>query len=185
MGYAVAICAIRLPVRTTELDRRISFLLYGRDPQLLTETVLYPPVQREPVLLDDYKSSMMRAMSDAWEAARQNVRKAQKIQHDRSARNADFHVGDRVFVYMPTLKSGPAYKLACPYKGPYRVLELFPNGADIILVDRPGSTTIRVALNRLRRCPVEMGSENFSDPCNMKEMSIKDDQADSIQDNSE
>ena len=102
------------------------FLLYGRDPQLPTETVLYPPVQREPVLLDDYKSSMMRAMSDAWEAARQNVRepqKKQKIQHDRNARNADFHVGDRVFVYMPALKSGPAYKLACPYKGTYRVLE--------------------------------------------------------------
>ena len=28
-----------------------------------------------------------------------------------------------------------------------------------------------------------MGSENFSDPCNTKEMSTKDDKADSVQDN--
>ena len=40
------------------------FLLYGHDPQLPSEVALTPPVSRENVHLDDYKSSMLRAMRE-------------------------------------------------------------------------------------------------------------------------
>ena len=108
------------------------FLLYGRDPQLPTEVVLMPELPRDVVQLDDYKSRMMQGMSDAWSSVQNALKKSQarqKKQHDKNARNADFSLGDRVYVYMPALKTGPAYKLARPYKGPYRILQLFENGA--------------------------------------------------------
>lgn len=104
-------------------------LVYGRDPQLPMELALSPPVERDWVQLDDYKSRMVRAMSEMWETAKPMVKKAQKKQkahHDRTSRNADFKIGDRVFVFVSGMKSGPAHKLVCPYKGPYRITELHP-----------------------------------------------------------
>ena len=43
-----------------------------------------------------------------------NKQKRQKKQHDKSAKNADFRVGDHVFVSMPALTTGAAWKLAWP-----------------------------------------------------------------------
>ena len=138
------------------------YLLYGRDPQLPTETILCPPAPREPVVLDDYKSFMMREMSNAWETAQKSVQKAQKKQkrqHDKAAKDVDIQVGERVFVYMPALKSGPAHKLARPFQGPYRVVETYPNGVAVIPVEKPRAASIRVALNRVRRCPEQIRRE--------------------------
>ena len=107
------------------------YLLYGRDPQLPTETALCSILAREQVMLDDYKTHMIREMSEAWKKAQKCVQKAQKrqkVQHDKRATPADFNIGERVFVHIPALKSGPAYKLAHPFKGPYRVVENYPNG---------------------------------------------------------
>ena len=56
---------------------------------------------------------------------------------------------------MLALKSGPAHKLARPYKGPYRIVQLFPNRAEVKLVDNPRAPTIRVALNRVCRSPTQ------------------------------
>ena len=68
--------------------------------------------------LDDYKSRMLVAMSSAWKLAQENLQKAQKMQkcqHDKKkAKNNEFVVGDHVFVYMPAICSGPAYKLTRP-----------------------------------------------------------------------
>ena len=156
-----------LQVSTSEFP---FFLLYGRDPQLPTELALSPPVQRDSVQLDDYKSRMVRAMSETWELAIQSIKKAQgkqKIHHDKTARNAEFKVGDRVFAFMPAMKTGPAYKLARPYKGPYRIMQLYPNGAELLLIDKPRSPPIRVALNRVRRCPEPVASSNPSPETDM------------------
>ena len=43
---------------------------------------------------------------------------------------------------------GIIYKFARPFKGPYGVVKLFSNGAELSLVDKPNGSTIRVALNR-------------------------------------
>ena len=68
------------------------FLLYGRHPRLTTEQeISLQPSQREQV---------------------QKAKRRQKHQHDRHARDPGFNVGDRVFVYMPALRSGKAYKFA-------------------------------------------------------------------------
>ena len=104
---------------------------------------------------------MLRAMREAWELAQQTLEKVQKRhkhQHDKNARNAEFQVGDGVFTFMPGLKTAPGYKLSCPYRGPYRIVELYPNGADLCPIDRPRMKEIRVTLNRLRRCPAEIST---------------------------
>ena len=138
------------------------FLLYGRDPQLPTDAALCPPVERSTVRTDDYGSSLVQFMSDAWKLARTSIEKAQsrqKRQHDKRARSIPLKVGQRVFVHVPSLKTGPAHKLARPFKGPYRVVALHPNGADLKSVDHPRANTIRVALNRVRICPSQIGEE--------------------------
>ena len=91
--------------------------------------------------------------------AQDNVRKAQqkqKRQHDRRAKEPKFRKGDRVFVYMPAAKRGKAHKFARPFSGPYRIIELFNNGAEVNLIAKPKTANIRVAFNRIRQCPSEI-----------------------------
>ena len=118
-------------------------------------------------------------MNEAWEVARDTLQSAQRKQkkhHDKHARNANFEVGSRVFVFMPSLKSGPAYKLALPYKGPYRIMQLYENGADVQLIDCPRAQPIRVALNRLRHCPqcVDQDVDTTPDPSSVPNTSNRD-----------
>ena len=91
--------------------------------------------------------------------ARDQVKKAQKRQkknYDRKSGDVSLRVGDRVFLFVPSMKQGKAHKFARPFRGPYRVVSLYENGADIRPVDRPKQSTIRVSLNRLRKCPSEI-----------------------------
>ncbi len=53
--------------------------------------------------LDDYTSCLVGSLSDAWEMARAEVKKAQNRQkkyYDLRAKEIKFQVGDRVFVYI-------------------------------------------------------------------------------------
>lgn len=135
------------------------FLLYGRDPRLPTEEALSPPQTRQVLDIDDYRSELTTGFSEAWKLAQENVRKAQQKQkrhHDRRAKEPKLRKGDRVFVYMPAAKRGKAHKFARPFSGPYRVVELFNNGAEVNLIAKPKTANIRVAFNRIRRCPNEI-----------------------------
>ena len=57
---------------------------------------------------------------------------------------------------MPALKTGHRRKLACPFEGPYRVVSVYPKGVEVQLVEKPRSQPIRVAQNRVRRCPEQV-----------------------------
>ena len=112
-------------------------LLYGRDPQLPTETTLSPTLPRAQIALDDYMTNLTREMSAAWKLAQEQVQKAQKrqkLQHNKRATTSQF---ERVFLYVPGLKAGPNYKLARPFKGPYIVVASYPNGVELVPADKP------------------------------------------------
>ena len=55
-----------------------------------------------------------------------------------------------MFVYMPAMKSELAQNLARPFKGPFRVIDTYPNGVGVVPMDKPA---IQVALNWVWRCP--------------------------------
>ena len=135
------------------------YLLYGRDPQLPTETeMISPSTMRVVVNTDNYKEEVIQKMQEAWNLAKKNVKKAQKKQktyYDRHTRNPTFRLGERVFLYTPSEKTGPAYKFALPYKGPYRVTDITDNTACLQLISQPNSESIHVSINQLRHCPEE------------------------------
>lgn len=140
------------------------YLLYGHDPRLPTELVLDPPQTRHHVDLDTYKGEFASGLSEAWELARTQVKreqKSQKRQYDRKAKTPHFAVGERVFVYMPAAKSSKAYKFARPFHGLYRIITMFETGVEVRPVDRPQAPTIRVAFNRVRRCPQEIADVSW------------------------
>ena len=60
---------------------------------------------------------------------------------------------------MPAEKRGKAYKFARTFHGPFRVVELLENGVRVVPVDKPQEAPIRVALNRVRCCPVQLPNE--------------------------
>ena len=135
------------------------YLLYRRDPRLPTDEVLNVPVDQRNIDLRDYKKEMTHRFSTAWQLAQVEISKAQGRQkkfHDKGAKQPILQVGDRVFVYNPSKKQGKAYKLARPFMGPYQILKLYDNGADLRLISKPAAASIRVSLNRIRMCPKEM-----------------------------
>ena len=100
--------------------------------------------------MDTYKVEITERMSPSWMLVQEYVHKAQKeqkTQHDRHAKDPSFREGDRVYVHMPADCLGKAYKFARPFKGPYQIIRLFANGAEVRLISKPQAGTIRVALN--------------------------------------
>lgn len=103
--------------------------------------------------LQKYGCKLAARVSEAWELARQCIRKAQKRQKqfcDQKSTLPNFRVGERVFLFKPAEKTGEAHKFARPYHGPLRVLELDVNTARIRRVDKPQEEPILVSLDRLR-----------------------------------
>ena len=138
------------------------FLLYGRDPRLPVEAMLSPSTARTPINLKEYGSELVNRMSGAWELARKSVEKAQKrqkVNYDKKSHSSDFVVGERVFLFKPAEKTGESRKLARPFHGPYRVIELGTNTARIRRVDKPWEEPMLVALQRLRHCVEEIAEE--------------------------
>ena len=125
--------------------------MYGRDPRLPT-TLGLESLQQSKVDLDTHKGEIAIKFSEAWELAKENIKKAQqrqKKQYDCKARLPKFN---RVFVYMPAVKACKAYKFARPFHGPYHIVELSKTGVVVCPVDQPQAEPVRVAYNRIRQC---------------------------------
>ena len=110
------------------------FLLYGRDPRLPSVPALSRRRRRQQVNLHEYGVYVADKLSEAWDLAKRNIKKAQKQQkktYDQHARPPNFTVGERVFLFKPAERTGEKRKLARAYHGPYRVIKLTSNNAHI------------------------------------------------------
>ena len=77
------------------------YLLYGRDPRLPTDIAFSPAKKRSQLDLQEYGVYFTDKLTQAWNLARANIKKAQKRQktsYDQKARPPNFHVGESVFV---------------------------------------------------------------------------------------
>ncbi len=72
------------------------------------------------------------------------LQKHQKITYDKSARDSNLEVGQRVMVHMPSEVQGKTWKFARPFHGPFRALHR--------RMHEPKSHSIFVSLNRVRKC---------------------------------
>ena len=73
------------------------YLLYRRDPRLPIDSILCPSKAKKLVGLQEYGCELTAKMSEAWEIAKQYVRKAQKRQkqlYDRECRLPNFEIRD-------------------------------------------------------------------------------------------
>ena len=131
------------------------FLLYGRDARLPTETTLAHVKTPYQVDIEDYKTEVMVGLSEAWRNAKGNISKAQRKQkshYDRHAKEPHYQPGERVMVYMPAEDTGRNRKLALPYHGPYRILEVRPNCVLVRPVDQADLQPILVSMDRVVPC---------------------------------
>ena len=74
----------------------------------------------------------------------------QKTTYDRGAKKLNYRIGDRVMVYMPHESTGKAAKLARPFFGPFRILNITPTNVEVRLIDKPDEPSIFVSLSRVR-----------------------------------
>ena len=140
------------------------FLLHGRDPRLPSALNMEVSELQNKIDLDTYKEELMTGLVEAWKLAKKHVQQAQKVQkkyYDRKTKEPTYREGDRVFVYMPKEKANIAYKFARPFHRPFRVVEVLETGVVVCRVDQQQGETIRVAFNRVRRCPNPIPENEF------------------------
>ena len=72
-------------------------MLYCRDPRQPTDEALSCPTTPCVVDMDDYKSELVHGLSDAWKAAAQCIKTAQRRQktaYDRGAKKLNYRIGN-------------------------------------------------------------------------------------------
>ena len=143
------------------------YLLYGRDAKLPTETAFTRPWSPYLVDIEDYRTELTVGLTESWKQAKQNVCKAQTKQkkyYDHHSKEIEFKIGERVMVYMPQEAQGKDRKLALPYHGPYRILEVQTNCLLVRPVDKPDMQAILVSMDRVVRCPKELPDASWLGP---------------------
>ena len=128
------------------------YLIYGRDPCLPLDVVLSAPISKY-VSVDDYKHEVIRRTQEARYVAQQSIERAQFNQAanydaSKNAKDVDFKVGDRVWLYTPQVKKGLTSKLSHLWNGPYRIIRKLSN-VNIELEEGPRRRTI-VHVNRCK-----------------------------------
>ena len=96
--------------------------------------------------LNDYRTELMQRLSRTWAIAKELIKGAQERQnkyYDCHAKDPKIAVDDCVMVRMPGVRL---------FDGPYRVLQVTPNYAKGVLVDKPRDDTNFVSLNLVHLC---------------------------------
>lgn len=79
---------------------------------------------------DDYYSNLKIKLQKSFQIARDNIIKSKensKVHYDKKINKYEFKVGDQVLVQNKNFKPGISKKLQPNYKGPYKVIKVFPN----------------------------------------------------------
>ena len=100
------------------------YLLYGREPRLPVDVSLLPS-SNESRSVNEHRARIVQTLEEAQNIARTNIQRAQqnmKNIYDRTARDPEFTIGDKVWVFTPKTKKGLSRKLMHHWHGPFRIV---------------------------------------------------------------
>lgn len=128
------------------------YLLHGFDPRLPSE----PSLQLDNSITMDsknYKNQVSSRIKIAWELASKCIEKAQKKQKlyfDAKANPYSYKVDDIVFAKIPLKSKDSSWKLANPWKGPYRVITVKDPNVEIRLISNPKAPIVKLHMDRIK-----------------------------------
>ena len=129
----------------------------------LPTTEVLEPTTTEAISTEaGYVEEMSVRMAEAWRTAKDCIQQAQEKQqwqHNKGRRPTEFQEGETVYLFMPAKLSGKERKLQSPTDGPYKITRLWPTGTEVRKLKGQDSKSIRIALDRLRKCPDELLQE--------------------------
>ena len=125
------------------------YLLHGRDPNIPINIFLdaTPP----PVQANDYLAKLSERLRVSFQLTREanlRAREKQKNQYDKRARELNYKIGDRVLLDIKTVDPRDSRKFTSLYKGPFRVVKIYPNKT--VDIADPSFTVQKVHVNRLK-----------------------------------
>lgn len=129
------------------------FLLYGREPRLPIDTSLLTP-QDVSASVVEHRKRIVQNIEDYQRIARENIQRSQqamKEYYDRKAKDPNFEVGDKVWVFTPKPKKGLSRKLQHRWHGPYRIVQkLSPVHFRLRICNNNRAVTTTVHANRMK-----------------------------------
>ena len=112
------------------------------------EVPLKPP-NKVPTSIDAYHSQLVKKLQLNHQVAKEQIQLSQqrmKDLYDRDSKPYPCKLGDRVWIFNPTIKPGFSKKLLYRWYGPYRLVEQLP----------PVNFKVKTADNRLLSTPVHV-----------------------------
>ena len=144
-------------------------ITFGRSPLLPLDVMLGIHRQKKQEV-PAYVTDLNRSLQTAYTNIRQNLHAAHlrnKARYDAKSVSVPYHIGDQVWLYVPSTKSGTTKKLASLWRGPYTVIDrLTSTNYKIQLISLPSKTLV-VHHNRLKHCfgtPQCPPASSFSSP---------------------
>ncbi len=123
MFIPYALFAFRTAVQSSTNETPF-YLMYGRDPRLPIDVSLLK-AQETFLDTDDYRGVLAERFLDARKLVSDNIQLAQQRQkehYDKNAKEVNYTVGQRVWLYTPNKKKGLSSKLTHDWHGPFRIL---------------------------------------------------------------
>ena len=138
------------------------FLNFGRSPCLPIDVMMGRGEAHDGAgsrKVSDYTRQLRNTLKVAYDTVRSNVlrsKQKQKVNYEKDGISEEFSVGDRVWLFIPAVKTGRTKKLASLWRGPYMVIDR--TGHVNYRIQLIGTTkTLIVHRNRLKLCYGEPG----------------------------
>ena len=135
-------------------------IVYGRQARLPSALLVENKLDHYPRDVDDYVEELKENLADCYGTVSKNIAKAQKRQKeyfDSRIKKANYRVEQKVMVYMPTQVGGKLKKLNRFNYGPYKIVSLTDNDAQVELCTDP-EQKLFINLDRLVPVPIELAT---------------------------
>ena len=127
---------------------------FGRSPQLPIDVMFGQQLSKEtPTNVPEFVREVRKSIRVACDKIRRNLKKSRQIRREAQRVNTGdpINIGDRVYLFVPAVKSGRTKKLSSLWRGPYTVVDkTSPVNYLIQLVG--GTSKSIVHRNRLKLC---------------------------------